>query len=182
MNASAILALVGVLVGSVLATVAPVLQERVISKREHRIREAQRRQDRQDQRDAFQRQSLRALQYAVSDLVKAVFREQDRMLKELRRTDSWPARQWETPTATGWVDAELRLQVSRAQVFNEPLRDLASEIHEVAKKSVWASSPDEAENLGAQLEQGHQRFHDLVAKEFPNLYAVEDPIAQPSDP
>jgi hypothetical protein len=57
----------------------------------------------------IQRQSLLALHDAVSDLVKAVFNEQDRMLKEMRRTGSWPARQCETPTATGWEDTELRL-------------------------------------------------------------------------
>jgi hypothetical protein len=66
------------------------------------------------------------------------------MLQEMQRTGSWPARQWKTPTATGWEDAELRLQVSRARVFDEKLRDLAREIHAAAKESVWASSLDEA--------------------------------------
>jgi hypothetical protein len=147
-----------------------VYRETVTSRRERDAREHQRVQERQDQRDTFQRQSLLALQDAVSDLVKSVFNEQDRMLKEMQRTSSWPARKWETPTATGWEDADLRLQVSRARVFNEELRELAREIHEAAKESVWASSLDEAKDLNPRLEQGHQRFNDLVAKELPGLY------------
>jgi hypothetical protein len=144
--------------------------ELVTSRRERHAREHQRVQERQDQRDTFQRQSLLALQDAVSDLVKAVFNEQDRVLEEMQRTGSWPSRQWETPTATGWEDAELRLQVSRARVFDEELRNLAREIHAVAKESVWASSLDEAKDLNPPLEQGHQRFNDLVAKALPGLY------------
>jgi len=127
-------------------------------------------QERQDQRDTFQRQSLLALQDAVSDLVKAVFNEQDRMLKEMGQTGSWPARQWETPTATGWEDAELRLQVSSARVFDKQLQDQAREVHAAAKESVWASSLDQAKDLNSRLEDGHQRFNDLVAKALPELY------------
>ena len=111
-----------------------------------------------------------ALQDAVSDLVKAVFNEQDRMLTEMRQTGGWPARQWETLTATGWEDAELRLQVYRARVLDEELRDLVREIHAVAKESVWARSLDEAKDLTPRLEQGHERFNDLVAKALPELY------------
>jgi len=135
MTSSAVYAFIGVLLGSATTVVLTVYQGR----RERQSRERQRRQERQDQRDTFQRESLLALQDAVSDLVKAVFDEQDRMLEEMRRTGSWPARQWETPTATGWEDAELRLQVSRARVFNDELRDRAHEIHAIAKESVWAS-------------------------------------------
>ena len=170
MTVLAVYGFIGVLLGSATTAVLTVYREQVISKRERDAREHQRMQERHDQRDTFQRQSLLALQDAVSDLVKAVFNEQDRMLKEMRRTGSWPARQWETPTATGWEDTELRLQVSRARVFDEELRDLAREIHAVAKESVWASSLDEAKDLNPRLEQGHQRFNDLVAKALPALY------------
>ena len=170
MTASAVYGFIGVLLGSATTAVLTVYHELVTSRRERDARQHQRVQERQDQRDTFQRQSLLALQDAVSDLVKAVFNEQDRMLEEMQQTGSWPARQWETPTATGWEDAELRLQVSRARVFDEELRDLAREIHAVAKESVWASSLAEAKDLNPRLEQGNQRFNDLVAKALPALY------------
>jgi hypothetical protein len=170
MTASAVYAFIGVLLGSATTVVLTVYREQVVSRREREAREHQRTQERHDQRDAFQRQSLLALQDAVSDLVKAVFDEQDRMLEEMRRTGSWPVRQWETPTAAGWEDAELRLQVSHARVFDEELRDSAQKIHAVARESVWASCLDQAKGLNQELEEGHQRFNDLVAKALLELY------------
>jgi hypothetical protein len=79
------------------------------------------------------------------------------------QTGNWPARQWETPTATGWVDAELRLQVFRARVFDEVLRDIARKIRALGMESVWASHADEAKALGGPLEQEHARFNELIA-------------------
>jgi hypothetical protein len=170
MTASAVYGFIGVLLGSATTAVLTVYHELVTGRRERDAREHERAQQLQDQRDAFQRQSLLALQDAVSDLVKAVFNEQDRMLAEMQRTGSWPARRWETPTATGWEDAELRLQASRARVFDDGLRDLTREIHAVAKKAIWASGLDEAKDLNPQLEQGYQHFNDLVARALPRLY------------
>lgn len=161
---------IGVLLGSATTAALTVYRERLLSTREREAREHQRQQDRQDQRNTFQRQSLLALQDAVSDLVKALYNEQDRMLEEMLLTNRWPARQWETPTATGWAGAELRLRVSRARVFDENLRDLARKIDAVAKKSVWASSIDEAKDLNQRLGQEHERFNGLVAKALPELY------------
>jgi hypothetical protein len=170
MTASAVYGFIGVLLGSATTAVLTVYHELVTSRRERDAREHQRAQQLKDQRDAFQRQSLLALQDAVSDLVKAVFNEQDRMLAEMQRTGNWPARRWETPTASGWEDAELRLQASRARVFDDGLRDLTREIHAVAKKGIWASGLDEAKDLNPQLEQGYQHFNDLVARALPRLY------------
>jgi cell division protein FtsL len=161
--AAAIYGLIGVLLGSATTVVLTVYQERRVSTREREARQHRREQDREDQRNAFQRQSLVDLQDAVSDLVKAVFKEQDRMLTEMGQTGNWPARQWETPTATGWVDAELRLQVFRARVFDEVLRDIARKIRALGMESVWASHADEAKALGGPLEQEHARFNELIA-------------------
>ena len=159
MAAEAVYGFVGVLLGSATTAVLTVYRERLASSRERDVR-----------RGDFQRQSLVSLQDAVSDLVKAVFDEQDRMLKEVRRTGRWPARQWETPTATGWVDAELRLQVSRARVFDEDLRNLARDIRAVAMKAVWASSPDESKQLTPQLEQLNERFNERVKDALRELH------------
>ena len=170
MTASAVYGFIGVLLGSATTAALTVYRERLLSTREREARKQQRQQDQQDQRNTFQRQSLLALQDAVSDLVKALYNEQDRMLEEMRRTDRWPARQWETPTATGWQDAELLLQDSRARVFDEKLRDLGREINAVAKESLYASSIDKAKDLNKRLRQVHERFNDLVANALPELY------------
>jgi hypothetical protein len=170
MTASAVYGFIGVLLGSATTAALTVYRERLLSTREREARTHQRQQDQEDQRNTFQRQSLLALQDAVSDLLKAVFNEQDRMLEEMQRTGRWPARRWETPTATGWEDAELRLQVFRARVFDEKLRDLAREVLTAAEESVWASSLDEAKDLAPRLEKGNKLFDDLVASTLPELY------------
>ena len=168
--AEAVYGFVGVLIGSVTTAALTVYRERLVSSREREARQQQCEQDQKDQRDAFQRQSLLALQEAISDLIKAVYNEQDRMLEEMRQTDRWPARQWETPTATGWKDAELRLLVSRARIFDDVLRDVAHDIHEVAMKDIWASTIDEAKQLNVELRKLHERFNALIIKVFPELY------------
>jgi hypothetical protein len=99
-----------------------------------------------------------------------VFDEQDRMLKEMSDTGAWPARQWETPTAIGWEDAELRLQVSRARVFDEDLRNVAGETRAVAMSSIWADSLDETKRLGPKLEQLCERFNELAARTLRELF------------
>ena len=170
MTASAVYGFIGVLLGSATTAALTVYRERLLSTREREARKPQRHQDQQDQRNTFQRQSLLALQDAVSDLVKALYDEQDRMLEEMRQTDRWPARQWETPTATGWQDAELRLQNSRARVFDERLRDLAREINVVAREALKASGLDQAKDLNDRLRQEHERFNDSVANALPELY------------
>jgi hypothetical protein len=170
MAAEAVFGFVGVILGSVSTVILTVYREQLVSKRERDMRHDQREQERKDQRDSFQRKSILALQGAVSDLVKAVFDEQDRMLTVMEQTNIWPARRWETPTAIGWVDAEQRLQVSRARVFGEELRNLAGELRAVAMKSVWATSLDEAKSLNLQLEQLHVRFNDVVSQSLPELY------------
>lgn len=62
------------------------------------------------------------------------------------------------------------LQVSSARVFDQELRDHAREVHTAARASVWASSLDKAKALNKRLEDGRQRFNDLVAKVLPELY------------
>jgi hypothetical protein len=87
MAVEAIYGFIGVLLGSATTAVLTVYRERLVSTREREARTHQREQDRKDQRDAFQRQSILALQDAVSDLIKAVYNEQDRMLGEMQETN-----------------------------------------------------------------------------------------------
>src|SRR5207244_6127131 len=107
-------------------SVVPVCRDRLTTGGGQEARDAQSERDRKAERDTFQRDSILALQTAVTDLMRAVYQEQDRVLAEFRRTGQWPARQWETPTATGWSDAVLRLELARARVFDDQLRSLAA--------------------------------------------------------
>jgi hypothetical protein len=149
--------------------VLTVYRERLVSTREREARQQQREQDRADQRNSFQRQSLLALQDAVTDLIKAVYNEQDRMLEEWRQTGTWPCRQWETPTATGWEDANLRLQEFRIRVSEETLREKAHEIQVKTRECIYATM-DDTKKLNVELRKMHLEFDELVASSLPELY------------
>ena len=170
MAAEAIFGLVGVLVGSVSTSIVAIYQVQVAGKREREARGQERAQIDRAQRDTFQRESITALQDAVADMLKAVFDEQDRQLAVKEETSTWPARRWETPTAVGWADAEVRLQVARARVFDEELRTLARDARALAMKSVWAETIDEAKELNPRLEQMCEQFNERVAQVLPLLY------------
>jgi hypothetical protein len=170
MALEALYGFIGVLLGSATTAVLTIYQERLVSTREREARSHQQDQERNDQRNTFQRQSMLALQDATSDLVKAVYNEQDRMLGEMRKTKKWPSRQWETPTAVGWEDANLLLQISRARVFDEPIRDLASDIRDKARDCIYATSLEEAKELNRQLRELYARFNDMISGLLPGLY------------
>jgi hypothetical protein len=170
MAVEALYGFIGVLLGSATTAVLTVYRERLVSTREREARADQQEQDRKDQRNIFQRQSILSLQDAVSDLIKAVYNEQDRMLEEMRETNRWPLRQWETPTAAGWEDANLLLQVSRARVFNEAIRDLSRDIRDKARECIYASSLDETKEVNTQLRELYDRFNHMIASVLPEFY------------
>ena len=154
MASEAIFGFVGVVLGSLTTSVLTIYRERLATRREIAIRDQQYERDRKASRDSFQRESILALQSAVFDVIKAVYDELDRMLSEVRKTGQWTARQWETPTATGWSAAVLKLELSRARVFDDEMRSLAEDLRTVAGDSVWA------ENVAAakQLSQPSNRY------------------------
>jgi hypothetical protein len=88
----------------------------------------------------------------------------------MRQASEWPSRQWETPTAAGWEDANLLLQVSRARIFDEAIRDIAREIRDVARECIYANSIDETKEMNTQLRQLYERFNDMIADILPRLY------------
>jgi hypothetical protein len=167
MASQAIFGFIGVILGSLTTSVLTIYRERVITRRQLEIRDQQYERDRKAARDTFQRESIPALQSAVFDVIKAVYDELDRILAELRNTGAWPARQWETPTAAGWSAAVLKLESSRARVFDDELRSLAEELRTVAGDAVWAEDRDTAERLSRPLELLQRKFQERVPEFSP---------------
>ncbi len=170
MASDAIFGFVGVVLGSFTTSALTIYKERLVSRREIAAHDQQYERDRKNASEIFQRDSILALQSAVMDLIGAVYAELDRVLAEFQQTGKWPARQRETPTATGWSAAVLRLESSRARVFNEELRSLAAELRTVAGDSVWAKSLESAMQHDQKLEPLHIRFNDVVARTLPSMY------------
>lgn len=92
------------------------------------------------------------------------------MLEEMRETNRWPSRQWETATAVGWEDANLLLQVSRARVFDEAIRDLSRDIRDKARECIYSSSLDETKEVNMQLRELYDRFNHMIASVLPEFY------------
>lgn len=141
-----------------------------MTRREQAARDEQYERDRKTTRDIFQRDSILALQAAISDLIRAVHQELDRVLADYRETGAWPARQWETPTATGWSDAVLRLEQARARVFDDQLRSLAAELRTLAGDSIWATSLATARQHSQAIESLQIQFNETVTRILPSLY------------
>ncbi|MGW6063156.1 hypothetical protein [Streptomyces sp. NPDC055189] len=168
--ASAIFGFVGVLIGSLITSILTIYKDRLAARHEIKVRDEQFERDRQAARDAFQRESTLALQTAVFNLFKAVYEELDRMLAELHASGSWPARQWETPTAEGWSEAVLQLQLSAARVHHEGLRELAGEIQRVAGDAIRAPDLAMSRQHCERLEPLHVRFNDTANRIFASLF------------
>ncbi|MEV6107101.1 hypothetical protein AB0M28_20645 [Streptomyces sp. NPDC051940] len=170
MASEALFGFVGVVLGSLTTAVVTIYSERVAGKRELALRTEQHERERQTARDTFQRESVLALQTAVSDMIKACYDELDRVLAVMADTGTWPAREWATPTAVGWSDSVLRLESSLGRVFDEELRTLAARLRDAAGQSVWARTLDEAKSAGAQIEPMQVEFNRAVTRVLTTLY------------
>ena len=144
MTVDALVGFVGVALGAASTSILTIYKERFIARREREAWQEQQRREREEQRNIFQRESVLALQSAVSDLVKSVYDEQDRMLVEMEQAKRWPVRRWETPTAAGWADAEMRLEMLRVRIFDGEISSLPGRVRAALKESVWATNIDDA--------------------------------------
>jgi hypothetical protein len=178
MDLTAAIGLLGVLLGSAITAFVTVYREQLTTRREREARDIQRQREREDQRQVFQRDNILALQGVLTELENAVYREQDRKLDEMKkvrswkmkRVSSWPARQWETPTAEAWQDAFIRAEALRSRLFDDELRQLASEIGEMSRSAVWAASREDAEHANEKLRDLSARFNERVGEVLRELF------------
>lgn len=168
--ATAIFGFIGVVVGTISTAALTIYKEQVTSRREIEARSAQYERDRRTAREVFQRDSILALQAAITSLVGAAYDELDRLLVEYRETGIWRARTWETPTAKDWSSALLSLEAASARVFDDELRTLAQKLREQAGRSVWADARESAETHSKPLEELNRSFNDAVRRALPSLY------------
>jgi hypothetical protein len=167
---SAVFGLVGVLLGSLSTSILTIYRERLMTRREQIARDEQYERDRKTAHDIFQRDSILALQTAISDLIRAAYQELDRVLDEFNQTGEWTARKWETPTAIGWSDAVRRLEMTQARVFDDRLRSLATNLRNLAGKSIWAESLAASKRHSQDIEPVYLDFNEAVSKILPSLY------------
>jgi len=170
MSSEALFGFAGVILGALTTSVLTVYREQLVTRREAVARRDEAESQRTLKINTFQRESILALQTAASDMIRAAYDELDRVLAQTQISGIWSARRWETPTAVGWSDAILRLESSRARVFDDELRALAAELRTLAGDSVWAPDLETAKNHSKPLEPLYRRFNDRVTAVLPGLY------------
>jgi hypothetical protein len=123
----------GVVAGSLVSTVGVVFRERMASRREQEAQQALRRQQLTDERAAFQRDTILALQDAVGDLWALSADAYNRALASKAETGEWPP-----PERTEWPRLNVvsaRITALRARVLDEELRSLVREL----QTSIWSA-------------------------------------------
>jgi hypothetical protein len=165
-----VLALVGVVVGGAIAGGVALRQAQLFTDRQREAHLAEREQARKDARDAFQRDTILALQDAVADLVRMVIDLHGEAVNIEEKTGHWPP-----PTRIGELPASFDEQFAtvqglRARVFDDALRRLVAELASSALGALHAADREGAARLMAGLsetnEQLQERVHALLKELF----------------
>jgi hypothetical protein len=140
----AALTFLGVILGAAIAGGVSLWQVQLITKREREARQEFREQERRDRRDTFQRETLLAVQDAVTDLWKATIAIYDRSVGETRGGGSWPQRPDPVALPNEWIEVDGRLGVLAARVFDSQLSTLLIDLRTQSLRAVTAAAQDEA--------------------------------------
>lgn len=135
----------GVIAGSLVSSVGVVLRERVVGRREREAQQALRLQQLADQRAAFQRETILALQDGLGELWALSADAYNRAAATRAKTGEWPPPEQADLPTLNMVSA--RITALRARVFDDDLRLLVREL----QTGVWAAV--EASDWSAQEER-----------------------------
>lgn len=158
MDVTAIIGLLGALLGGLVTGGVALMRERLLTKREREARERVRERELEDRRHAFQRESLLALQEALRELANA-------------RNDDYEQRRGGTHTTGSWrrlhenelFSKELRVARARcwelhARIFDEEARKLVANIINRSRDVPKASSLEEAAETIGKINHLYHRF------------------------
>jgi hypothetical protein len=159
-----------VVLGGVLTGAVTLFQVQLISKREREARESIREQEREDRRDAFERETLLALQDAIIETRQAVFRDFDRRMAVLAEKGSWPVRSPGVLLPSDWAEADERVIRLHARVFDDELQMLIEHFRDVSARALTAQEQSAVEGwmtqMSTRLEEINARIGVLLARVF----------------
>jgi hypothetical protein len=139
---TAVWGFLGVVLGGVLTGTMSLWQVQLVTRREREAREALREQERRDRRDAFQRETILAVQDAVAEYWPTM-------------TDA--ARLREQPAPSIWSPAaralHWRINMLRARIFDEELRQLVAELQGGIYRVVKAEDLDSIETYAIEADR-----------------------------
>jgi hypothetical protein len=176
----AVLALLSVIVGATIAGSISLWQVQLVTRREREARHALREQERKDRRDAFQRETILALQDVFGDLHKAVGLEQDRMITAAiegagtRGTSPSGMSGWsllrDSMLPEDFLIAHRAITKLQSRVIDGELRTLALGIRDGSSHILLANSYAVMDTEAKKVDDLVTRFHDRVAKVLPDLF------------
>ena len=166
----AVLVSVGVVLGGAIAGGVTLRQQHLIIDREHEARRAERELAREDSRQAFQRDTLLAIQDAVADLLRMAVHLHDEAVNTEEKTGHWPAPRPLDELPAGFAEHFACVQALRARVFDEEVRRLVADLNTSTLKAIHAGGRDSAAQLIVALtdtnKQLQERIHTLLVELF----------------
>jgi hypothetical protein len=123
---NAVIGLLGVIVGAIVAGAVALLGEQFTTRREREARQAIREQERKDSHDVFQREAIIALHDAVRDYWGVAIEAHEQILKAIhasRDLQQLDPRVFLSPLRPAY----WRMTGARAKVFDDELRRLVEE-------------------------------------------------------
>jgi hypothetical protein len=167
---AAVIGFLGVIVGAAVTGFVTLRQAELATKREREARQLEREQKRKDVVDAFQRETLLALQDATMDLRIAATRFLDRKVATWKSTGEWPATGYGESMPDDWIEADLRVLKLAVRVFDDDLQRLAIEYRSHALAT--AEAPEEAKAYESAVACGEllPRIHTRVGALLPRVF------------
>jgi hypothetical protein len=160
----------GVILGAIIAGGVSLWREQFITDRERRAQQAEREQRRKDVRDAFQRESMMALQEAIEEHRSATVLEFDPLLRRNRDSDSEQERVKVQRLSERWFEKDVSVKKLWARVFDAELRGLVKDFRGACFATV---NSEEVAEIFKQMNHANElarQVHDRIAVLLPELY------------
>ena len=135
----ALLGFLGVIIGAAIAGGISLWQVHFVTTREREAQRRHRAEERTDRRDAFQRETLMALQDATSRMRHATVREHERRTAFMKDQGSWPEREG-LLFPDDWTEAAARLLWLQARLLDQELRQLLERFRHESANAMTAGS------------------------------------------
>lgn len=166
----AVLAFVGVILGAIIAGFLTLWQIRLLTARERKAQQTRREQERTDRREAFERETLLALQDAISNVRQVTLRDYERKVALMAEQGSWPNPSTSLLLTNGWTEADERLIALRARAFDEELQQLVVGFRDATTLAMTAQIQSDADEwivqAGSRLEEVNRRISALLSRLF----------------
>jgi hypothetical protein len=140
------------------ACLVPTRPTGAASKREREARRVLHEQERKDRRDTFQRDTILALQDAISDLYE-IGAQHVQMRAGPANSGNWPANPVEISPPDGYLQAMWALNKLRSRVFDQELRELSTGIRVAMGNMIWAQDEGTMQHHAEEITELSARFH-----------------------